>query len=181
MTHILSLFDPSPYVAAWELNGKDLTVTIDRVEKKEVVGEGGKKSRKPVMTFRDFDRPFVFGKKVAKTLIALYGSDVNVYPGKRITLYPTQDRGPEGEMVDAIRVRKTVPKASAPSLTLPERAERLAASLKSAESTASIDSIWQSAVKLRDALATSDVPLLDELTEMLIERRAVLTEREEAL
>lgn len=181
MTHLLSLFDPSPYVAAWELGGKDVTVTIDRVVRAEVIGEGGKKSKKPVMYFRDWDKPMVFGKTVAKTLMSLYGADYENLPGKRITMYTVKEKNHEGEMEDRVRVRRKVPAANVAMPTLSERAARLEAAISAAESTESLRSVWDSAIKLRDALAAADKPLLATLTDTYDKRAIVLGEKEEAL
>lgn len=180
MTHLLSFFDPSPYIAPWELDGKDVTVTIDHVVKKEVIGDGGKKAMKPVAFFRDWEKPLCFGKKVAKTLIKLYGADPDNYAGKRITLFATIDKGPGTEKVECVRIRDVVPKASAPAPTLSQRAIRLEAALNDADGIEAIDAVWLSAAKLRAALETGEPQLLVSVTDSYDKLRIVASEREEA-
>lgn len=180
MTHLLSYFDASPYVAPWELDGKEVTVTIDRVVKKEVVGDGGKKAMKPVAHFRDWEKPLCFGKKVAKVLIKLYGADPDAYAGKRITLFATQDKGPSGEKVDCVRIRDVVPKPTAPAPTLQVRAARLESALTDAEGTEAIDAVWTRAAQLRAALEAAEPKLLESLTETYSKASIVASEKEEA-
>ena len=38
------------YIYAYDLEGKDVTVTIERVTAGELTGEGGKKSKKPTVS-----------------------------------------------------------------------------------------------------------------------------------
>ncbi len=101
------------YLGAWNLidadgNRRDVTVTIEAVAAELIVGEGGKKNKKPVLRFVGKDLPMVIGKTVGKTIAAMYGNDTKTWLGKRITLYPaTTEVG--GETKDCIRVRPGVP------------------------------------------------------------------------
>lgn len=113
MTHILELFDPSEYVAAFELKGRDVTATISRVVGGEVQGEDGKKAKKPIIYFNDWPKPLVLGKKMAKQLIKMYGTDPKAYVGKQLTMYPTEEKC-FGEMMEVVRLRPTVRRTSQP-------------------------------------------------------------------
>ena len=101
------------YIGAWNLidgegNRRDVVVTIEKVEAQQIVGEGGKKNKKPVISFVGKDLPMVIGKTVGKTIAAMYGNDTRSWIGKRITLYPaTTEVG--GETKDCIRVRPGIP------------------------------------------------------------------------
>lgn len=101
------------YLGAWNLiddagNRRDIIVTIEKVEAQQIVGEGGKKNKKPVVSFVGKDLPMVIGKTVAKTIASMYGNDTRAWIGKRITIYPaTTEVG--GETKDCIRVRPGVP------------------------------------------------------------------------
>lgn len=106
MAHYRSLYDAN-YIGAWDLTG-DTVVTIEKVEAGELVSEGNKKSRKPILTFKGAQKKFAVNKTNGKTIARLYGTDTTKWIGKRITIYPTQTKfGPE--TVDAIRVRPEAP------------------------------------------------------------------------
>jgi hypothetical protein len=104
------------YIGAWNLiddqgNKRDLVLTIARVEAAEIVGEGGKTNKKPLVHFEPKSRawlPMVAGKTVAKTIAALYGNDTRQWVGKRICLYATTT-SVGGQEKDCIRVRPQVP------------------------------------------------------------------------
>jgi len=111
MAHILELFDPSRYVSAHELKGKDVTVTIERVVAATVEGEGNRKARKPVIHFKNASKPLVLNKTNAKAIVGMYGADYTKWNGKRITIYPTTT-SLAGATVDCIRVRPKPPGTS---------------------------------------------------------------------
>lgn len=101
------------YLGAWNLidaDGKrrDVTVTIESVEAQYIVGEGGKKTKKPVLKFVGKDLPMVIGKIVGKTIAAMYGNDTSAWIRKKITIYATTTEV-GGETKDCIRVRPMVP------------------------------------------------------------------------
>lgn len=110
MAHILELFDPSKYVAAHELRGRDVTVTIKAVRGQIVEGEGNRKNKRPVLEFANASKPMVLNKTNAKILIQLYGADYTKWAGKRVTLYPTTT-SMAGATVDCIRIRPRKPGA----------------------------------------------------------------------
>lgn len=109
--HIFKMFD-SEYLGAWDLydendRPRDVTITIDRVERKEIRSQRGVDA-KPVIWFKGQKKPMVCNKTNAKTIVNLYGPDVATWPGKRITLYPTTTNNSDGE-VACIRVRPKIP------------------------------------------------------------------------
>jgi hypothetical protein len=113
------------YLGAWNLidddgNRRDVRVTIESVSAQQIVGEGGKQNKKPVLKFRGKDLPMVAGKTVAKVIAGMYGNDTKGWIGKDIVLYPTQTQV-GGDTKDCIRVRPTVPtsKATAPAARQP--------------------------------------------------------------
>jgi hypothetical protein len=108
MTHYAELFDPSQYVAAHELQGRDVTVTISKVLGGIVEGEKGRKNKKPILHFKGATKPFVCNKTNAKTIAAMYGPLVEKWVGQRVTLYPTTTTR-EGETVPTIRIRPKKP------------------------------------------------------------------------
>jgi hypothetical protein len=104
------------YMGAWNLiddqgTKRDLTLTIARVEAAQIVGEGGKANKKPLIHFEPKNRdwlPMVAGKTVAKTIASLYGNDTRKWVGQRITLYATTT-SVGGVEKDCVRVRPNVP------------------------------------------------------------------------
>ncbi len=117
MAHWKSMMDRD-YLFAFDLQGRDVTLTIERVTAGELTALGGRKSKKPLAYFREGKekKPLALNSTNCKTIAALYGNDTEQWIGKRITLYPTQTQM-AGETVDCIRVRPTLPpdKASKPT------------------------------------------------------------------
>jgi hypothetical protein len=115
MPHWKSLMDRE-YMFAFDLQGKDVTVTIDRITQGELTALGGRKSKKPLCFFREGreKKPLALNSTNCKVIAAMYGNDTADWAGKRITLYPTTT-SMAGETVDCIRVRPQAPTAkSAP-------------------------------------------------------------------
>lgn len=102
--HYILMF-PSKYVRAADLMGKDVTVEIASVKMEELTMAGGKKDKKPVMTFKGKDKALVLNKTNATTIASGYGSDTKDWVGQPITLYPTKTNC-GGAQVDCIRVRE---------------------------------------------------------------------------
>jgi hypothetical protein len=112
-------FTDREYIYSYDLGGQDRTLTIERVVGATLVGDKGKKSKKPVIFFKETKTDPDTGKKKGlalnatngKSIAALYGNDTDAWAGKRITLYATTtEMG--GETVECIRVRKSIPQAS---------------------------------------------------------------------
>ena len=105
-----SMYDRD-YIGSWDLKeGKDTVVTITKVIGGNLVGEGGRKSRKPVIFMRGTEKGFCVNKTNGKAIASLYGNVVEQWVGKRIALYRSTTRNPNGEgEVDCIRVRPQIP------------------------------------------------------------------------
>lgn len=103
------------YLFAFDLKGKDCTVTIDRIVAGTLVGTGGKKTRKPLAFFKEGSsgKPLGLNATNCKAIAALYGNETDNWVGKRITIYPTTTNF-GGETVECIRVRPTVPPDAKP-------------------------------------------------------------------
>lgn len=97
------------FIFSYDLDGRDVTLTIAKVVAGELTGTGGKKTKKPIVFFEGKDRGLGLCKTNAKTIATLYGtSDTREWVGKRITIYPTKTMF-GGNEVDCIRVRPTIP------------------------------------------------------------------------
>ena len=104
---------PSMYLGADDLNGKDYTLEIETVRRDDVVLDGGRRERKTLIRFVGAKKEWILNATNAKTIKALYGPNkgdaeedaAKVWPGKKITLYPTTT-SVKGEVTDCVRVRK---------------------------------------------------------------------------
>ncbi|TAK10606.1 MAG: hypothetical protein EPO32_14850 [Anaerolineae bacterium] len=122
MPHWKSMLDRD-YIFAFDLQGRDVTVTIDRVTAGTLVGEGGRKSKKPVCYFVGKDKPLALNSTNCKTIAALYGNETDAWKGKRITLYPTVTQF-GGEERECIRIRPQAPSGKAePKRSAPEASD----------------------------------------------------------
>lgn len=108
MPHFKSMYDRD-YLYAFDLKGKDCTVTIEKVTQ-GVLSNGKKKSKKPLCYFRESKdkRPMALNATNGKAIAGMYGPNTEDWVGKRITIFPTTTEM-AGETVDCIRVRPRIP------------------------------------------------------------------------
>lgn len=97
------------FLYSYDLQGRDVTVVIERVAQGTLVGQQGKKSKKPVVFFKGKSKPLALNVTNIKTIAALYGSfRAEDWIGKAITIYPTTTNF-GSETKDCIRVRNKRP------------------------------------------------------------------------
>jgi hypothetical protein len=110
------------WLKCFHLRGTEHRVRIVKVEAGELIGDGGRKARKPVLTL-EWQRnapndvrelPFAISKTDGKTIAGMYGSDPRAWVGKEVILYPTTTRSPTGGTVECIRIKPMVPKQIGP-------------------------------------------------------------------
>lgn len=94
---------PGRFVKAADLKGKQVTLTIAAVNLEELVGDKGKQV-KGTLAFERAEKLLALNKTNGLCLKAMFGSKVQQWVGKRVTLFPTKVRGASGEEEDAIRV-----------------------------------------------------------------------------
>jgi hypothetical protein len=113
MTHWKSMMDRD-YIFAFDLQGKNVNVTIDKITAGELHDPRNpkKKAKKPVCYFVGKEKPLALNSVNCKTIAAMYGNDTENWRGKAITLYPTTCEA-FGETVECIRVRPERPTAKA--------------------------------------------------------------------
>jgi hypothetical protein len=99
------LMFPSEYVAAAEFQGRDVTLTIAAIRLEDLQIRGGKKERKPILTFRETKKKLVLNKTNAGSIADMHGPKAELWIGKKVTLYPTRTQCGR-ETVDCIRVRE---------------------------------------------------------------------------
>lgn len=114
-TDVRSMFDRA-YIGAWDLVGRDATVTIAKVRAEQLRNKAGA-NKKPVVYFEGKERGFSLNKTNMKTIAGMYGYDTRAWIGKRITIYATKTAF-GGEEVDAIRVRPKIPTGKGQPLEL---------------------------------------------------------------
>lgn len=102
------LLFPSEYVAAFDLKGKDSTVTISKIELSDLRLEKGGVKRKPVVHFEKTSKKLVLNKTNAAVIAILHGPVVEKWVGKKIILFPTTTTCGRNT-VDCIRVRDYQP------------------------------------------------------------------------
>jgi hypothetical protein len=113
------MFD-SAYVGNWDLQGRDLVVTIARIVPGELAKAGtSKKDKAPIVFFKGKEKGMVLNKTNMKIIGGIVGSfKVKDWLGHAITLYPTTCQfGPN--TVDCIRVRPQAPKGRNGKATAP--------------------------------------------------------------
>jgi hypothetical protein len=109
VAHWKSLMDKE-YLFAFDLQGRDVTVTIESVTAGELISEGGKKTKKPVAKIVGKSKKLALNATNCRLIESMYGADVSGWAGKKITLYPTTTEM-NGKRVECIRIRPRVPGA----------------------------------------------------------------------
>lgn len=106
-THWKKLINPD-YIGAYALQpDEDLVVTIDYVQREQVTGTGGKKEECTVAHLVG-QKPLILNVTNSKSIAKLYGSYIEDWSGKQITLYASMTKL-AGDMVECLRIRPTVP------------------------------------------------------------------------
>ena len=117
------------YIGHFDLpGGKDTTLTIKRVVGGELTAMGGRKSKKPIVHFASDVKPLICNKTNGKTIAGMYGNEVAQWAGKRVTLYVSMTRNPDGGgEVECIRIRPKIPsgKTDTPMEPRPEPEEHV--------------------------------------------------------
>jgi hypothetical protein len=113
------LMFPTDFIAAVELKGREVTLTITSVKIEQVRMAGGAKQPKPVLTFERTKKKLALNKTNAGTIAELYGSEAEKWVGHPITIYPTTTQFGR-ETVPCIRVKDTRPKPTTQTPDLPE-------------------------------------------------------------
>ena len=90
---------PSKYLKAADLNGREVTVTIEDCHM-EKLGE----DTRPVLYFRGKDKGLVLNKTNAGMIADSYGDDSDNWSGQPIIIYPDKTLF-QGQMTPCLRVR----------------------------------------------------------------------------
>ena len=106
---------PSNYLKASDLQGRAVTVTIDRIAMEEIAGG----EHKPVIYFQGKDKGVVLNKTNANNISALYGDDTDQWSGKQVELFSAWVDF-QGKSVEAIRMRRP-PNGARPAAPPPKQ------------------------------------------------------------
>lgn len=106
-------FDDSGMLYSYDLEdhqGRDVVVQIEKAFPGEVIGENGRKSKKPIVKFVGLEKTLALNKTNGKSIKKMYGKDAESWPGKWVALFVTTcEFG--GETRDCIRIRPKQPDA----------------------------------------------------------------------
>lgn len=109
--HYRRMYDDSEMLYAYDLegaNGRDVVLQIEKVWGGELVGEKGRKSKKPFVKFVGKDKKLALNKTNGKAIATMYGPNTEEWVGKYIAIYATTTEY-NGEQRECIRVRPRVP------------------------------------------------------------------------
>jgi hypothetical protein len=108
------LYPPSKYLKVNILRGRDVTLKIERVGRREIEDEqtGEPKvegfvvfERTQKMRAANVPNMLTINKTNGLALAAMFGAKTADWVGKRVTLMPARDMGLGGKLVDCIRFR----------------------------------------------------------------------------
>ena len=103
------LLHPSKYVSASDLRGREVVVTIKKIEPRHKIEvDGGKKEAKVLVLFAETDKGWLLNITCSKVIQGIYGRDPREWIGKLITIFPTTCEA-FGETVECIRVKAGIP------------------------------------------------------------------------
>ena len=96
----MSKLFPSKYLASDDLNGKTVSVKIDRVVMEEV---GQQKDWKPVIYFQKAKKGMVLNRTNGNMIASAYGDDTDHWHGKPV-LIRAEKVAFQGKMMDGLRI-----------------------------------------------------------------------------
>ena len=95
---------PSNYLRATDLQGRNITVVIDRVEKEKVGNDD-----RLVLYFQNKDKGMILNKTNANNIATLYSPETDGWCGQQLVLFEAMVDF-KGQTVPALRVRGPQPK-----------------------------------------------------------------------
>ena len=99
----------SKYLKCEDLQGKPITVTIERAPLETLKSPDGKEENKIVLYFHGAKKSFPLNMTNFDACAEICGDDTNDWAGKQIELYPAKTQM-AGKTVDCIRVRAPGPR-----------------------------------------------------------------------
>ena len=117
-THFKKLQNPD-FLGTYALeDGKDMVLTIDYVRQEKVTGSDGKSEDLPVCHWKEQQKPMILNSTNIKMIAKLLGSPyIEDWSGKKIQIGSERVKA-FGDVVDALRVRKSLPKQTGTNVPL---------------------------------------------------------------
>ena len=84
---------PGRFIKAGELNGKDVTLTIDAIRLEDLPSDKGGEKTRGVIAFKQTKKEWVLNRTNAECLKGMWGRDTDNWIGKRVTIYPAEWNG----------------------------------------------------------------------------------------
>jgi hypothetical protein len=106
---VLEEFFPSKHLKATDLNGKEVTVTIHRVEREKIGDEG-----KPVLYFNGKDKGVVLNKGNTSVLVDAFGRNSKGWIGQQVILFSIWTEY-QNKPVQGLRIRALMPPPTGPA------------------------------------------------------------------
>jgi len=153
----------------------DTVVTI-KGHGKELIGRGAESSEKFVVYFRELKKGLVLNVTNGKVLTKCFGDEMDLWTGKKISLYVKPDVEFGGEIVSAIRIRFTLP--STPKAPEPQSLDEFITEINMARSRAQLWNFVTKMTKLRlpeedrDMLQKSIFQRMEEVPETSVSQTA---------
>lgn len=104
---------PSKYLAAHDLCGQEVVVTIRTVQL-EMIDGSDDQAPKGVIYFHEHPKGMILNRINGKRIVGLYGEETTHWPSGRVTLYPSEAQY-KNELVPCIRIREHAPPNEAPA------------------------------------------------------------------
>lgn len=152
LTHWKRLINPD-YLGVYSLdNGKDMTLTIDKIAREFVTSTGGKKEECTVAHFKEKQKPMILNRTNSKMIQRIYGTPyIEEWHGKKITVYASTTKL-AGDEVECLRIRPAVPQN--PTLKINDTAnfEKCKAALKNGYTIEQLRTKWTITKEVEKAL-----------------------------
>jgi hypothetical protein len=108
--HWKKWMDPKEFLFAFDLDGRDVNVTITHCTPGELTGEQGRKTKKPIAHLQGTPKKLALNATNCTTIEQLTGiDDPREWKNVRVVLFPTKTNF-GGKTVDCIRIRPYPPK-----------------------------------------------------------------------
>ena len=105
-THWKNLYNPNYFGCYCFADDNDIVLTIRKVTRELVTGEGGKQEECTVMYFKENVKPLICNKTNCKAISKLFKTPyIEEWSGRRIQLYPDRNVKFGRDIVEGVRVR----------------------------------------------------------------------------
>lgn len=152
LTHWKRLVNPN-YLGVYSLeNGKDMTLTIDKVTREVVITTGGKEEECTVAYFKENVKPMILNRTNSKMIQKIYNTPyIEQWRGKRITVYAATTKLAK-EDVECLRIRQMKPENPLLLMTDTENFNKCKTAIKDGYTLEEIKRKWTISSEVEKAL-----------------------------